>query len=144
MDATPPASSAWVCGEDAHVEAGPGDPERQKLAGACTGPRQRTARRAVRGRGVWRVRSEDLTANIDAAYARTAERIASDQLTDADTAKESQDDQARKHPKLAAAFTLKFRMAVHANVTATRVSGGTERCFPLSSRAEKKPDSVSW
>lgn len=42
------------------------------------------------GRGVWRVRQDDLAAYIDAAYAKTAERIASGQLSDADTAEENQ------------------------------------------------------
>ncbi|MFC9335786.1 helix-turn-helix domain-containing protein [Arthrobacter sp. NPDC057009] len=32
------------------------------------------------GRGVWRVRHDDLLAYIDAAYAKTAERIASGQI----------------------------------------------------------------
>jgi excisionase family DNA binding protein len=32
------------------------------------------------GRGVWRVRQDDLLAYIDAAYAKTAERIASGQI----------------------------------------------------------------
>ncbi|MEV7574441.1 hypothetical protein AB0P28_15215 [Pseudarthrobacter sp. NPDC089323] len=32
-------------------------------------------------RGVWRVRQDDLTAYIDAAYAKTAERIASGQVS---------------------------------------------------------------
>jgi len=32
------------------------------------------------GRGVWRVREDDLEAYIDAAYEKTAERIASGQL----------------------------------------------------------------
>lgn len=32
------------------------------------------------GRGVWRVRESDLMAYIDAAFARTAERIASGQI----------------------------------------------------------------
>jgi excisionase family DNA binding protein len=37
------------------------------------------------GRGVWRVREDDLLAYIDAAYARTAERIASGQIPECDT-----------------------------------------------------------
>lgn len=39
---------------------------------------------------MWRVRQDDLAAYIDAAYAKTAERIASGQLSDADTAEENQ------------------------------------------------------
>ena len=38
------------------------------------------------GRGVWRVRQDDLAAYIDAAYARTAERIAAGQIRDDDVA----------------------------------------------------------
>lgn len=40
------------------------------------------------GRGTWRVREDDLAAYIDAAYDKTAERIAAGQLpaTDADEA----------------------------------------------------------
>jgi excisionase family DNA binding protein len=34
------------------------------------------------GRGVWRVRESDLAAYIDAAFARTAERIAAGQITE--------------------------------------------------------------
>lgn len=34
------------------------------------------------GRGVWRVRETDLMAYIDAAFAKTAERIASGQIPD--------------------------------------------------------------
>lgn len=37
------------------------------------------------GRGVWRVRESDLLAYIDAAFERTAERIASGQIPDGDT-----------------------------------------------------------
>lgn len=37
------------------------------------------------GRGIWRVREDDLAAYIDAAYAKTAERIASGQIPDGDT-----------------------------------------------------------
>ncbi len=37
------------------------------------------------GRGVWRVREDDLAAYIDAAYAKTAERIASGQIPEGDT-----------------------------------------------------------
>jgi excisionase family DNA binding protein len=36
------------------------------------------------GRGIWRVRQDDLAAYIDAAYEKTAERIASGQLPEAD------------------------------------------------------------
>ncbi|WP_353713515.1 helix-turn-helix domain-containing protein [Arthrobacter sp. K5] len=38
------------------------------------------------GRGVWRVREDDLTAYIDAAFDRTAERIASGQIPDTEAA----------------------------------------------------------
>ncbi len=38
------------------------------------------------GRGVWRVRQDDLAAYIDAAYAKTAERIASGQVRDDEVA----------------------------------------------------------
>ena len=38
------------------------------------------------GRGVWRVRQADLAAYIDAAYAKTAERIASGQVRDDEVA----------------------------------------------------------
>ncbi len=37
------------------------------------------------GRGVWRVRESDLLAYIDAAFERTAERIASGQIPEGDT-----------------------------------------------------------
>ncbi|WP_371419114.1 helix-turn-helix domain-containing protein [Pseudarthrobacter sp. NamE5] len=37
------------------------------------------------GRNVWRVREDDLAAFIDAAYEKTAERIASGQIPDVDT-----------------------------------------------------------
>lgn len=37
-------------------------------------------------RGVWRVREDDLTAYIDAAFDRTAERIASGQIPDTEAA----------------------------------------------------------
>nr|WP_156372483.1 helix-turn-helix domain-containing protein [Arthrobacter sp. Leaf337] len=37
------------------------------------------------GRGIWRVRQDDLTAYINAAYAKTAERIASGLITEGDT-----------------------------------------------------------
>ncbi|MBE4720568.1 helix-turn-helix domain-containing protein [Pseudarthrobacter sp. AB1] len=40
------------------------------------------------GRGVWRVRESDLMAYIDAAFARTAERIASGQIPEDDVAAE--------------------------------------------------------
>ena len=40
------------------------------------------------GRGVWRVRESDLMAYIDAAFARTAERIASGQIPEEDVAAE--------------------------------------------------------
>lgn len=40
------------------------------------------------GRGVWRVRESDLMAYIDAAFARTAERIASGQIPDDNVAAE--------------------------------------------------------
>jgi excisionase family DNA binding protein len=36
------------------------------------------------GRGVWRVREDDLSAYIDAAYEKTAERIASGQVPEGD------------------------------------------------------------
>ena len=36
------------------------------------------------GRGVWRVREDDLAAYIDAAYAKTAERIAAGQVDEGD------------------------------------------------------------
>lgn len=36
------------------------------------------------GRGVWRVREDDLAAYIDAAFERTAERIASGQIPEGD------------------------------------------------------------
>lgn len=36
-------------------------------------------------RGIWRVREDDLAAYIDAAYEKTAQRIASGQLTEAET-----------------------------------------------------------
>lgn len=38
----------------------------------------------IGGRGIWRVRESDLAAYIDAAYARTAERIAAGQLAEED------------------------------------------------------------
>jgi hypothetical protein len=37
------------------------------------------------GRNVWRVREDDLTAYIDAAYAKTEERIASGLIPGVDT-----------------------------------------------------------
>ncbi|MDP9696169.1 UNVERIFIED_ORG: excisionase family DNA binding protein [Arthrobacter globiformis] len=37
------------------------------------------------GRGIWRVREDDLLAYIDAAYAKTAERIASGQIPEGET-----------------------------------------------------------
>lgn len=37
------------------------------------------------GRGIWRVRQDDLAAYIDAAYAKTAERIASGLIAEGDT-----------------------------------------------------------
>ena len=37
------------------------------------------------GRGIWRVREDDLTAYIDTAYEKTAERIASGQIPEGDT-----------------------------------------------------------
>jgi excisionase family DNA binding protein len=40
------------------------------------------------GRGIWRVREDDLAAYIDAAYEKTAERIASGQLAEGETAAE--------------------------------------------------------
>lgn len=40
------------------------------------------------GRGIWRVREDDLTAYIDAAYEKTAERIASGQIPEGDTSAE--------------------------------------------------------
>ncbi|WP_104062297.1 helix-turn-helix domain-containing protein [Arthrobacter sp. 4R501] len=36
------------------------------------------------GRNVWRVREDDLMAYVDAAYAKTAERIAAGQIPDGD------------------------------------------------------------
>jgi excisionase family DNA binding protein len=36
------------------------------------------------GRGIWRVRQDDLAAYIEAAYEKTAERIASGQIPDGD------------------------------------------------------------
>lgn len=36
------------------------------------------------GRGIWRVRQDDLAAYIDAAYEKTAERIASGQIPESD------------------------------------------------------------
>jgi excisionase family DNA binding protein len=38
------------------------------------------------GRGVWRVRESDLMEDIDAAFAKTAERIASGQIPEDDVA----------------------------------------------------------
>ncbi len=40
------------------------------------------------GRGVWRVREDDLAAYIDAAFERTAERIASGQIPEGDVTTE--------------------------------------------------------
>lgn len=40
------------------------------------------------GRRIWRVRQDDLMAYIDAAYEKTAERIASGQIPGGDTAAE--------------------------------------------------------
>lgn len=40
------------------------------------------------GRGVWRVRESDLTAYIEAAFAKTAERIAAGQIKDDDVTTE--------------------------------------------------------
>lgn len=40
------------------------------------------------GRGVWRVRESDLAAYIDAAFAKTAERIAAGQIKDHDVTSE--------------------------------------------------------
>lgn len=40
------------------------------------------------GRGVWRVRESDLMAYIDAAFAKTAERIAAGQIKDDDVTAE--------------------------------------------------------
>lgn len=37
------------------------------------------------GRGVWRVREDDLSAYIDAAYEKTAERIASGQVSEGES-----------------------------------------------------------
>lgn len=39
----------------------------------------------VGGRGIWRVRQDDLAAYIDAAYEKTAERIASGLIAEGDT-----------------------------------------------------------
>ena len=41
------------------------------------------------GRGIWRVREDDLAAYIDAAYKKTAERIASGQIPEGDAPGES-------------------------------------------------------
>jgi excisionase family DNA binding protein len=41
------------------------------------------------GRGIWRVRQDDLEAYIEAAYEKTAERIASGQIPDGDAAGDS-------------------------------------------------------
>lgn len=41
------------------------------------------------GRGIWRVRQDDLEAYIEAAYEKTAERIASGQIPDGDAPGES-------------------------------------------------------
>lgn len=40
-------------------------------------------------RGIWRVRQDDLAAYIEAAYEKTAERIASGQIPDDDAASDS-------------------------------------------------------
>ncbi|MET3952655.1 helix-turn-helix domain-containing protein [Arthrobacter sp. UYEF36] len=40
------------------------------------------------GRGVWRVRESDLAENIEAAFAKTAERIAAGQIKDDDVTAE--------------------------------------------------------
>ena len=40
------------------------------------------------GRGLWRVRADDLAAYIDAAYEKTAERIAAGQIPEGDAALE--------------------------------------------------------
>jgi hypothetical protein len=40
------------------------------------------------GRGIWRGRADDLVAYIDAAYEKTAERIASGQIPEEDAALE--------------------------------------------------------
>ena len=40
------------------------------------------------GRGVWRVRESDLSAYIDAAFVKTAERIAAGQIKDDDVTAE--------------------------------------------------------
>jgi excisionase family DNA binding protein len=41
------------------------------------------------GRNVWRVREDDLIAYVDAAYAKTAERIASGQVPEGDVTPEA-------------------------------------------------------
>lgn len=41
------------------------------------------------GRNIWRVREDDLAAYIDAAYAKTAESIASGKISEADAAASS-------------------------------------------------------
>jgi excisionase family DNA binding protein len=41
------------------------------------------------GRNIWRVREDDLAAYIDAAFAKTAESIASGQIPDGDIAADS-------------------------------------------------------
>jgi excisionase family DNA binding protein len=41
------------------------------------------------GRGIWRVREDDLAAYIEAAYEKTAERIASGQIPEGDAPGES-------------------------------------------------------
>jgi excisionase family DNA binding protein len=42
----------------------------------------------VGGRGIWRVRQDDLVAYIDAAYEKTAERIASGQIPEGEATPE--------------------------------------------------------
>lgn len=41
------------------------------------------------GRGIWRVRQDDLAAYIEAAYEKTAERIASGQIPEGDVSGDS-------------------------------------------------------
>jgi excisionase family DNA binding protein len=51
------------------------------------------------GRGVWRVREDDLMAYIDAAYAKTAERIASGSGPGSATSPRTPDPTFDKRPK---------------------------------------------
>lgn len=63
----------------------------QKVQGAASRmPKQTipTAESRQDNRGVWRVREDDLAAYIDAAYEKTAERIAAGQVPDTEAAVE--------------------------------------------------------